>query len=836
MFLKLIGFLVLWIFLLQQIGWTDFSRYTLAPKFDRHTLEDMKEEADERLAQMSFILSESDKRAIEKLNKLLGGVRAMNTKKGFFAADEKRIKRTHYLISQLSRILKQYYDIDYKIDDTASNVDFLVQGSSTSIIPIMLTLTNGQRYVLKGCGPELYKNTPEDIKFIISTQNEMRRCRFPVPELKKTNSQNGNPLDYTIKFMGRYWMLEEFRSEGEYKEEFRWQPDKVDSVLRLAAQIQNRLNPRRLFGRRIPKRPMVDYITGHKDIVFSKAAQNGLGERQALFDQNNKFISAQHKLVKENLKIPEDDYVFIHSDLDTNVRHGPNGTISTIYDMASVRYDYKLRELNVIIMNVLTDDPATLYENLLRFMCVYQRELDPDKKLSNKELTFFIKYGLRSFFLIDAYLYAFGSREIDYASAVKVLDSFKMYANLFDTDKKIAQFIDQINKVQILAQVPKKVAEEFGLDVQNIRTISGGGAMASRPIFVLSTPGGQIPIKRLNVFNEEGAKLIIHYMLYLQSNGIPIKIMPKKGTDGSKLAHYYTKVLIKETGKYEYYHIERWGEGRQISRADASNLPETLKAVGRMLGKIHKLSRNYKSPYQSHPKSYSFSRTVGRIVDPAEQWRQKIKNYLSEKESELLDRVTEEVRNYWTSERFNSFLQHMIPSDLNFANLIFDESGIDIIQSIDWDQIRVACPLEDFFATLIQTGRREEGLYVGPLRDDLNIFLEGYKETAGDIFTDEDRLRLPAFFNTPILVHMFYNAIFLDEAPSLHAKNLSKIKMQLKTLKDIRSELGTIPEAEKALESYQLELTKSSEEPGPAAIDKSLNESQDADALLGASL
>ncbi|MFC2149215.1 phosphotransferase enzyme family protein [Candidatus Auribacterota bacterium] len=382
--------------------------------------------------------------------------------------------------------------------------------------------------------------------------------------------------------------------------------------------------------------------------------------------------------------------------------------------------------------------------------------------------------------------------------------------------------LKKINEARADVEPELETARDFKLDVISTRIMPGGLGTFSKPIVVVNTPEGEFVIKRINAADDNDAAFPVDYPQFLKRElrYLNIPAIPKKGTSGTKPEDFYTKVYNKRTGKMEYYQVERWATGRTISRHQATDMPDTLRAAGHLLGSIHSKSRNYQGSYDRDPEHYSFAKAADMIKDSSAKWRENLEDYLSTDELNVIDSVVREIRSFWTTQRLNELPIQPITSDLNFGNMFFNKTGDKVIGAIDWDQVRKGYWHEDFFSTLVHTGRPGEGLYVGPLRKDLEIFMEGYREGYGEDFPEKDLLLLPAFFTVQPMVHIAYAANNLSGDIDKDASSLRKIKMVLKVLKDIRKELGTIKDIEATLAvTGKVDIPLTAKTTGPTADD-----------------
>lgn len=323
------------------------------------------------------------------------------------------------------------------------------------------------------------------------------------------------------------------------------------------------------------------------------------------------------------------------------------------------------------------------------------------------------------------------------------------------------------------------LSQEYGWNkVLGVRTITGGGGVQSERLLVVQTSSGEHIIKRLKTAqNRDDATFLADYIHILQANGIPIPTERK--ISGESLFSEFE-------GKY--YTVEKFTRGREISRKDA--LPETLKAVGRILGKIHSATHDFKGVEGKQYNQFSFLRLIDLMLNPTANWRQMLNRYFTEDEQRLVEEtLLREVAT--TKQTLEKIQTQSIASDFNFGNMIFNQEGNALISVFDWDNARIAHRVEDFFPTLIQTGRKGELLHVGHLKDDLKTLLEGYEETAAFPLTATERDLLPMIFPTQLMNHFVFgleNLSKLDEPQ--RQKRLTKFRSILEVLRAIKNEFA----------------------------------------------
>ncbi len=344
-------------------------------------------------------------------------------------------------------------------------------------------------------------------------------------------------------------------------------------------------------------------------------------------------------------------------------------------------------------------------------------------------------------------------------------------------------------------QVLATGVKEYGLTVEDIRYHRGG--FWGNIIRLVTTPRGVVAIKRIEVRMREIARFVVDYQHYLQQMGEPVPILCKSGTNGDVPEDLYFPSLDEGTQKERFFQADNWVSGREIRRSEASAMPETLRVVGRELGKIHELSKGYRGKRGLKARRYPYSAIIRYISDRKALWWENLRYSLTPDERAVLEISMAEIKAYWSAHRLKRLPQQPIVGDLNFANMIFDKRGKKIRAIFDWEDARIGCPLEDFFPVLVHTGRRGEtasDFYIGPLKRDLDLILEGYREVCP--LSEEQYQMLPAFFAGQMMIHVSNHARRLMKAKGdeeERARIIVKIKQLIALLKDIRKQLGPIP-------------------------------------------
>ncbi|MCX5678999.1 MAG: UTP--glucose-1-phosphate uridylyltransferase [Candidatus Omnitrophica bacterium] len=331
--------------------------------------------------------------------------------------------------------------------------------------------------------------------------------------------------------------------------------------------------------------------------------------------------------------------------------------------------------------------------------------------------------------------------------------------------------IDEQNIGLFQSTLIKRIVQEFDLgEILNIDFINGGGGRISSPIPRIKTAKGVFLIKKLKRMRadqkggEEDASFIMDYVHYLIHQGISIPSVTKNDSNGNDPRDYFTTFDVTTPGdknkRYEFYTVDKFVEGRSILREDCP--PETLKAIGKTLGKIHKVSENFPIRFKLGPGHYSFLYSVNGTLDPKATWYDNLDSYLNPTEKNIISEAMKEIRNYWSEHDINKISKpQTIPSDMNMANIIFNESGTEIRAIFDWDNARPnSYRIEDFFATLCHGGRPRTAKSYG-IAEDLQYLLQGWEEGYGGKLGKNEEDSIPHLFVTIVMDHIHDSAEIL---------------------------------------------------------------------------
>lgn len=305
--------------------------------------------------------------------------------------------------------------------------------------------------------------------------------------------------------------------------------------------------------------------------------------------------------------------------------------------------------------------------------------------------------------------------------------------------------------------ISRHAAETFGLGAVNeVTSVSGGGGVRSQPVPVFETPAGRFLVKRWHTGNLESFDGMVNYVRELQAGGIPVPMVAKTGRPGDAAEDFYMVYQNPENGETGYYTVERWADGHDVLRSEASEA--NLEAAGRLLGKIHRITLEKKLLTNRRDEFYNLDKAFRILRTERAQWLEPLKKSLPPADRELITRTLEDLDLRWTPEILDRYETHAITSDLNFGGLKFNEEGTEVVAVFDWDQIRDSHLFEDLTATLMNLGRREEmlryGFYVGDFWHDLQWLLKGYEAASGRIVSEQERALIPVQTKAMILLHM----------------------------------------------------------------------------------
>lgn len=417
----------------------------------------------------------------------------------------------------------------------------------------------------------------------------------------------------------------------------------------------------------------------------------------------------------------------------------------------------------------------------------------------------------------------FGNITIDQLRLVKHTNSFLSNAKIveeFDLPQEVEGHVKKgqastyASSTSPMAQEPSpdqslinQVISEFGLgNVSEIKLLPGGSGLNTEKLIWVVTEKGEFVIKQLKKSaSEEEALFVMDYVRYLKNAGIPIPSIHKEGTSKADPKNYvYTRVNTT-TGRQEYYIVEKWVYGRAVHREDAS--PLMLGTVGKLLGRIHRVSEGFKSPYKARAKMKfnNLYDDLQSILGSDVKWPEDLSRYVTSEEMELVDSVISDLRGYWSNHHQDAADKlQMIADDMNFGGILFNEEGTEVVNIVDWDNAREGYRVQDFLPILVHGGR-PGAIYTDNLMKDLSVLVKGWEEGAGTSLSPEQRKGLPALIMTQILGWIAYRVDRINEEgdESKIPLHVSMIKRSnLKALAELKRQADRL-EFEKILSSYE---------------------------------
>ncbi|MFA6601165.1 MAG: LOG family protein [Candidatus Omnitrophota bacterium] len=398
----------------------------------------------------------------------------------------------------------------------------------------------------------------------------------------------------------------------------------------------------------------------------------------------------------------------------------------------------------------LTQWPEPSEEEIIRGAIGLQRN---DEEIEEERLEFIANLWKVSGWLRAADPEEARPAQIDQMDPEAVADTFEEFALRLGNDPDVpAVFEDlalsavflhalqQINassrpEIRTKGDYLEPVVREFGIThVSKTVWMQGGGSIESEPIPRLTTSGGDLAVKHWRKVSDRGhASLIADFARDLTEGGIPMTLIPKAASRGSTGDDFFMEYLPADSGQKQYYVVEKWVDGEEVLRKDAT--PQQLRAAGRMLGRIHRRSHDYMAAHpglsEQSVGSYSFEVGLGYVLDQTGEWMPRLEPYLHAGDRDILRRVIDSSRAYWTPERLRGFSRQLIMSDYNFANMKFDSAKNDVTAIFDLDNVRIGYAFEDFIPPLTYVGKPGGGFYVGNPGRDLKALLGGYQEGLG---------------------------------------------------------------------------------------------------------
>lgn len=389
------------------------------------------------------------------INKLSDAIERGRQNKEFPLVDPQKIQRTVETVLELPEILSRVYGMQFALDPRLANIDFSTGGWEQRVFPIRITLPDGKKLILKNLQSAESEKNAEEVRYIVSFQNAMKREGFPVAGIVKTVRETGTALDYVFIRDGYYWLLEEYR-EGEFKPEYMTDTGKVMQLVTAAARIQNKITPAMLEGKKYPRFPgLYAYVKYLDDQVRERDARKLLGDRQGLYDEYKHLLSHHIEQISRREKTFHGEEVPVHSDLDTNVLYDPSGKMSALFDFGSAHQDQRYCEFRNTIVEPLLMQTEEQRNYLLLFLKAYQYELSPDRKMSRDEIRYVVQVALPAYFLGRLLYYAIMNRNnvMSADKARRWLESFACYSGQTDTDGKVDALVDEVLDARTPAQM-----------------------------------------------------------------------------------------------------------------------------------------------------------------------------------------------------------------------------------------------------------------------------------------------------------------------------------------------------------------------------------------------
>jgi Ser/Thr protein kinase RdoA (MazF antagonist)/MoaA/NifB/PqqE/SkfB family radical SAM enzyme/LmbE family N-acetylglucosaminyl deacetylase len=284
-------------------------------------------------------------------------------------------------------------------------------------------------------------------------------------------------------------------------------------------------------------------------------------------------------------------------------------------------------------------------------------------------------------------------------------------------------------------------AFQFGR-INNIDHLDGGAGKLSEQIPVLDTEKyGKVLLKRIKVETQQEAEYVAGFISSLRRSGLPVGVIenPTKAGNTENVMFEYDN----NDGKKEWYIVEKWVDGRNVSRVNAT--PEILRQMGKMLAQIHNATQNYALIAPRDINNHSIAGMLKMIWQDRKDLDNRIGLFGDNMQQGIRDIFgwdkMQEIVNYIESSNARPIIE-----DFNIANVLWDEKRDDIRLLFDFDQATKGTILDDFLPTLIHTGRPGEGLHLENLKEDLFRILEGYQSNATMQLTKDEIDMLPFFF------------------------------------------------------------------------------------------
>ncbi|HPS37346.1 MAG TPA: response regulator, partial [Candidatus Omnitrophota bacterium] len=298
---------------------------------------------------------------------------------------------------------------------------------------------------------------------------------------------------------------------------------------------------------------------------------------------------------------------------------------------------------------------------------------------------------------------------------------------------------------------------------------------------VLETSKGKFcikPITDLDPVGKETQMLFVAEVIHRNlQRGVPIPVIYRSGEKDAE--HLIFRIKGGSVDAVRYFMVERWIAGyRSIKREEAT--PEMMGEVARWLARIHSATAGVRETEWPKLNRWVRDHAFDDMENSRRIFRENIrKNYPPEDSAlilSLLDEAFPKVR-----EALRKISRQPINSDINFANLFFDDAG-KIREIIDWEASRFGYRIEDFTGLLFRSGRGGAKAYVHGTAEELLRALKAYQKEAGTSrLSDEELDILPWFFLVDFLDTLYFRdrgGVFGEgqRSPSVQASVMQTIR------------------------------------------------------------
>ncbi len=357
-------------------------------------------------------------------------------------------------------ILERYYGI--KNIDSVRELD---GGEASQFKPILVEYREGEKEasaVLRRL--DQHKSLKRHI-FSISVMEKLYQSGIPVPKVfEKLWASSGVEGRYVVEHNSVFYILEEYIERGiavQYKDA---EPRELESLVALAARVNNALNGFVPEGEgQYKSREQIFYeiwpkLKDYYEKLLPKKFEDMTKEEKLFIDSYGFFEDQARMFTKRYTGNLRDKCVVspIHNDINCgNVRFDGNGDIVSLFDFGFTQQDYRIVEfINMIFFDLIINKyyagMPNYHEKLATVIEAYQK--NASQKLNRQEIYGIIEILRMRFFeeLYSRFLRHYPDRKVNIFEHPEMaryiqtdIEEFKKFAVDFSSAEVIEKFADR---------------------------------------------------------------------------------------------------------------------------------------------------------------------------------------------------------------------------------------------------------------------------------------------------------------------------------------------------------------------------------------------------------